>query len=135
MPWLFLDTHTRGKIRLGVLGARIHIRNVWGRGHRILPMIEKMCARQKGGFDGICVVEGPGAFSSIRIGVLLANVLATLWRKPLVAISSQEAEDLRHVVTRLASAQGLRFAYVAPIYDAEPNITLPVPPLSPSPCL
>jgi len=75
---------------------------------------------------GICVVAGPGSFSSVRSGVLDANLLARLWRVPLVGVTVEDAQDLPALARRLAAEHSRGAAYVAPIYDAEPNITVRV---------
>ena len=72
---------------------------------------------------GVCVVAGPGSFSAIRGGVLIANLLARLHDKKLYGLSKDEASDLSAVRERLTDGQILPAPYVAPVYDAEPNIT------------
>ena len=72
---------------------------------------------------GVCVVAGPGSFSAIRGGVLIANLLARLHDKKLYGLSKDEASDLTAVRERLTDGQLPSAPYVAPVYDAEPNIT------------
>jgi tRNA A37 threonylcarbamoyladenosine modification protein TsaB len=74
---------------------------------------------------GVCVVSGPGTFSLIRSGVLVANLLARLLNKPLVGIESSKASNLELLASTLDSMRLPPNAYVAPVYDREPNITLP----------
>lgn len=75
--------------------------------------------------QGICVLAGPGSFSAIRIGVLYVNLLARLTRKPLVAVSVEESLDLGELLGHLKRKAPHPVEYVAPIYDREPNITVP----------
>lgn len=75
--------------------------------------------------EGVCVVSGPGSFSSVRGGVLVANLLARFLKKPLVGILAPQAEDLPALYARLHAHEIPAQAFVAPVYDAEPNITLP----------
>lgn len=75
--------------------------------------------------EGICVVAGPGSFSSIRIGVLYANLLSRLLRLQLVGVSVEEAADRNALVERLKTHAPSPSVYVAPVYDMEPNITIP----------
>jgi tRNA A37 threonylcarbamoyladenosine modification protein TsaB len=79
--------------------------------------------------EGVCVVAGPGSFSSVRTGVLYANLLSRLLRIPLVGVTVEEASDLDALSRRLLDTRysKLETRYVAPIYDAEPNITVPRP--------
>lgn len=75
--------------------------------------------------DGVCVVAGPGSFSAVRSGVLVANVLARMFGIPLHGFSTDEVEDLNDVRDRLVAGSVASQPYVAPVYDAEPNITCP----------
>lgn len=126
MAWLFLDTHTPGEFRLGWLdkNGSTRVKHYAEKAHRLLPRLARLMPRGLQDVDGICVVAGPGSFSSVRSGVLDANLLARLWRVPLVGVSAEEAKDVSTLTKRLASARGA--AYVAPTYDAEPNITVRV---------
>lgn len=73
------------------------------------------------------MVAGPGSFSAIRTGVLYANLLARLLGKPLVGvrIDQDQTKTLAGICQVLKEKRVPEEAYVAPIYDAEPNITLP----------
>jgi hypothetical protein len=124
--WVFIDTHLPRQSRLGWLkrDGRTTVRTYQGRPPLLLKRLFKDRARLEAS-AGICVVAGPGSFSSIRIGVLYANLLARLFGKPLRGIRVEEAIDLNLVYQQCADAGQESLAYVAPIYDAEPNITLP----------
>jgi hypothetical protein len=130
MAWLFLDTHKPGEARFAwfekdKLPAITHIE---GRTNNVLPKLAKSVG-PKGlkRIEGVCVVAGPGSFSSVRAGVLEANLIARLLHVPLVGITVEEARDLPILSHKLfATHHSLKLAaYVAPIYDKEPNITIP----------
>jgi hypothetical protein len=132
MAWLFLDTHKPGEARFAwfekdKLPAMTHIE---GRTNNVLPKLAKSVG-SKGlkRIEGVCVVAGPGSFSSVRAGVLEANLIARLLHVPLVGITVDEAHDLPILSHRLLHPTGLQAYkashYVAPIYDKEPNITIP----------
>lgn len=130
MAWLFLDTHKPGEARFAwfekdKLPAITHIE---GRTNNVLPKLAKSVG-SKGlkRIEGVCVVSGPGSFSSVRAGVLEANLIARLLHVPLVGITADEAHDLPILSHKLfATHHSLKLApYVAPIYDKEPNITIP----------
>jgi hypothetical protein len=53
-------------------------------------------------------------------------LLARLWRVPLIGVTVDDAQDLPALARRLAAEHSRGAAYVAPIYDAEPNITIRV---------
>lgn len=65
----------------------------------------------------IAVKVGPGFFSKIRTGVVAANGLAYGLQIPIVAVTGEPN------FTRIAKQKGERM--VAPIYNAEPTITMP----------
>ena len=74
---------------------------------------------------GIGVVSGPGRFTSIRIGVTLANVLAYGLEIPVAGIESGEYKDYsdltKKIIIKLSHAKPGKV--ILPVYDAEPNIT------------
>ena len=126
MAWLFLDTHAMGQVRVAWLdGARVEEERVEARSQAALPLVERLVAGRREALEGICVVQGPGSFSAVRTGVLDANLLARLWKVPLVALVGEEATDLAALANRLKEGAFKPTRYVAPTYDAEPNITLP----------
>ncbi|MEI7511850.1 MAG: hypothetical protein WCK01_00095 [Candidatus Uhrbacteria bacterium] len=115
MAWLFLDTHQNGHSRIVWMEGEKVLKTVEkeGRSTVLLPLIAKDLARYT--ITGVGVVAGPGSFSAVRAGVLDANMIARLLDVPLLSFKVGEAFDpLRTPVE-----------YVAPIYDAEPNITTP----------
>ncbi|MBP6944922.1 hypothetical protein KBD61_00350 [Patescibacteria group bacterium] len=124
--WVFIDTHIPRQSRLGWLSdaGRLNVRTHPGRPPLLLKQLFKDRTRLESA-HGICVVAGPGSFSSIRIGVLYANLLARLFHKPLRGVRVEEVSDLRTLYKQCIEDGQASAAYVAPIYDAEPNITLP----------
>ena len=125
MQWLFIDTSHRGECRYGTIGDRISIRSVVARSGMLLPKLALKHGALLRTIDGICVVSGPGSFSAIRSGVLVANLLSRLLAKPLVGVSVSDASDLEHLSRDLATHRYQPTSFVAPVYDAEPNITVP----------
>ena len=130
MSWLFIDTHAPGAYRLGVYDAErgLRLKSYVGRTRELLRYLQKGWKAEGAAWRGIAVVAGPGSFSSIRIGVLYANLLATCLRLPLVALSVEESSDastLERVLAVKVKTVSKDRAYIAPIYDAEPNITMP----------
>ncbi len=75
----------------------------------------------------IGVVNGPGPFTGLRIGVATANALASVSATPLVAIPAAQAatssDAARFVAAELAA--GRTQSLVQPEYGREPTITLP----------
>lgn len=126
MRWLFIDTSVAGSVRFGFLGGgRPSVRTVKGRSGVLLPSLASRFPLPASSLCGICVVEGPGSFSSIRGGVVAANVLARSFGLPLVGVDASEAADLPVLAKRLMADEIAHVATVLPRYDAEPNITMP----------
>jgi tRNA A37 threonylcarbamoyladenosine modification protein TsaB len=91
-------------------------------------ILRSLFGRERARFEacqGICVVSGPGSFSSIRVGVLYANLLSRLLRLPLVGVSVEETAERVALMQRLKNHVPTSATYVAPVYDMEPNITIP----------
>lgn len=126
MRWLFIDTSMSGSIRYGILGSGSRaVHHVQARSGCLLPLLERRYgARLPSRIDGVCAVAGPGSFSSVRGGVLVANLLARVWKKPLVGVSVSDARDVRRLAARLDRGDVSPEAFVAPRYAAEPNITI-----------
>lgn len=122
--WLFLDTHAPGKSRFAWLeqGKPVRPVEVEGRASVLLPRIAKTWNKK---IAGVCVVAGPGSFSSVRAGVLQANMISRLLKIPLVGVTVDQAHDLPVLAERLRTKHIAASPYVAPIYDKEPNITCP----------
>ncbi|MFO0764624.1 MAG: hypothetical protein U0487_01065 [Patescibacteria group bacterium] len=124
MSWLYIDTHESGVLRFALLkkGGKPKLRVILGRGQKLLPKISSYLAE----LEGVFCVSGPGSFSAIRIGVLDANLIARLKSIPLVGLEYHgETETLAKAQQKLDDGGFVATEYLAPIYDAEPNITLP----------
>jgi hypothetical protein len=123
--WLFIDTSVAGVCRVGMLTAKHRmVTELKARSGALLPAIAKLGAAQMKKMTGICVVHGPGSFSSVRGGVLIANLLARSFRVPLVGMSVRDADNLEHVWDKLTMQAIQSQSFVEPTYDAEPNITV-----------
>lgn len=72
----------------------------------------------------IAVVRGPGPFTAVRTGIIVANTLGWMLSIPVVGIVS-ERPLTDSDIDRLHSPQGKTFRPVRPAYGREPNITKP----------
>jgi tRNA A37 threonylcarbamoyladenosine modification protein TsaB len=130
MGWLGIDTRVNGHSALSwIEGSQIETVQVEGKAARALPVLARLTKDRAEKIEGILVASGPGTFSSVRTGVLYANIYARLLKIPLLELSEEEALPGRYVQAIEDYRAGKRPAseYVAPIYDREPNITLPRP--------
>lgn len=124
--WFFIDSTQASEFRLGTIqGPQIEIRTYEGRSNRILLELSRLMSKKKDKkVEGFCVVSGPGSFTSVRTGVLLANIFARCLKKPLVGIDANEALDTKKIAASLNAGAFCFSSYVSPSYSAEPNITI-----------
>lgn len=120
MRLFFIDTHESGHFSFGWLGEGGQVWDYEGRtGNFFYQITKHVKLDQLKKADGICVVKGPGSFSSIRAGVLVANLLARALKLKLYSLPAGQGKisdaDFKHMKPQ---------AFVAPEYDREPNITV-----------
>jgi tRNA A37 threonylcarbamoyltransferase TsaD len=129
--WLFIESTQPDSFRVGALAGRgPKIAAVRGKSHCILTeLARRFSPADIKRADGICVVQGPGSFTAIRTGVLVANLLARLFKKPLVGVTASEAGDTGALAAALQAGSLCATDYVAPQYLSEPNITVKLLPL------
>src|SRR5271166_1402146 len=61
---------------------------------RLMPSIAELLLRSqitKSQFDGLVVVDGPGSFTGLRVGLSTVKALCEVLRKPLATVSMLEA--------------------------------------------
>ncbi len=124
--WLFIESVQSNFFRLGLLsGERSRLWRINRRSNYLLLSLSQHISRSRlKQIEGVCVVEGPGAFTPIRTGVLVANLLARIFKKPLIGISADLARDLPKLAESLMAKSYCPVEYVAPRYSSEPNITI-----------
>ncbi len=137
MRLFFIDTHETGHFSFGWLrpdavqrtlsgggsarraGENARVWDYEGRtGNFFYQITKHVKLDQLKKADCICVVKGPGSFSSIRAGVLVANLLARALKLKLYSLPAGQDKisdaDFKHMKPQV---------FVAPEYDREPNIT------------
>lgn len=87
---LFIDTHYEDLIIItynsdGIIGKEV-IKNERENSKIIMPTIEVILHNQKP--SDIVVVNGPGSFTGVRLGVTIAKTLAYTWNIPIRTITS-----------------------------------------------
>lgn len=122
--WLFIDTTQVHHFRFGLLHPQqTPLYTIAKRPHTLLGEIDMRIGRAAlSRLVGICIVRGPGAFSATRSGVMTANLLARIYKKPLVGVSVDAAKDILRMMRGLNAGIYSTVSSVQPVYEAEPNI-------------
>ncbi len=88
----------------------------------LLEEVQKFFQKTKVTFaklQKVAVVVGPGHFSRIRTGVILANTLGFSLNIPVVGVKKGESLDFKKIFGKKGEKM------VKPMYDQTPNITKP----------
>lgn len=71
--------------------------------------------------EGIGVLDGPGSFTGLRIGLTVANTLSDSLAVPIVGVRGEDWQD--EAIERLQKGDNDKI--VMPFYGADANITTP----------
>jgi tRNA threonylcarbamoyl adenosine modification protein YeaZ len=134
--YLLLDTSSPEHFTVGLIKAGGHwlavqqIASHFTQSERILPNIERLLGKNKispTDIAAILAVNGPGGFTSLRIGVITADSLGYVWRKPVFPLKTGEYNFRtglnRHILQKLKRTKP--DSQVVPQYGHPPNITKP----------
>nr|MDD2807104.1 tRNA (adenosine(37)-N6)-threonylcarbamoyltransferase complex dimerization subunit type 1 TsaB [Patescibacteria group bacterium] len=132
---LLINTAESAVVFVGLLNNGILIDSLILSGHqrqsdKLLALIDKILRNNKvklATIKGIAVVKGPGSFTSLRIGVVVANTLAWSLKLPILGVLVSDFESKSKIVkleNKIKAAQGKAPKIIEPVYGAEPNITL-----------
>ena len=98
MNTLFIDTHLWDIIIIllhdGLVVKKEEVKNKKNNSEYIFPSIVKVIDGIK--LDEIIVVNGPGSFTGVRLGVTIAKTLAYTLNIPIKVISSLQAVALKY---------------------------------------
>lgn len=103
--------------------------NSEARSDKLLILIDKIL---KGGrlkpqaISGIIVVSGPGSFTAVRGGAVVANTLGFALRIPVAGVRLEEFQNEKELLLQgVARIKKSRTGtLILPFYDKEPNITI-----------
>lgn len=126
--YLFLATHTTYGFSLASFDGKKWRSKVMQKKYKqselLLPTIQRFINLSK--LEGISVVTGPGSFSGLRLGIMLANTIGWVKHLPIVGLELKTEESWetwsKRALVKLKKAKPGRL--VAPRYGREPNITV-----------
>lgn len=96
---------------------------------KLLLNLDQLCQKANispNSLQGIIVVDGPGSFSALRIGLAVANTIGWQLHIPVVGVHKNEYHSLEelYIAGFKLLKQKSGFSLVLPVYDKEPNINL-----------
>jgi len=98
----------------------------------LLNLIENLLKTENkdvSALKGIMVINGPGSFTSIRIALTTANLIAYNLKIPIVGLSNENDEDnfvlIKNGLQLLKKQSNRRAPHriIYPFYNQQPNIT------------
>lgn len=93
----------------------------------IIPMLEELleeCHLTTDDIGGIIVINGPGSFTGVRLGVTIGKTFAYLKDLPLYALSYLEAMALSHTYTEdITPVIADKNGYYVATFDQKMNLT------------
>lgn len=95
---------------------------------KLLPLIDSLFKENKiklKDLKAILVVVGPGPFTSLRIGITIANTLGYSLNIPVIGFKTSEFFGLRNLIKKGEKqlAMKRKAAFVFPYYGMKPHIT------------
>lgn len=133
--YLFIHTLLADRLAVGLFNKsglidEVSDQSAGGHSKIILNLLDKLLKKNKFKLDdlkGVTVVTGPGSFTGIRIGLVVANALVYLLKIPALGVRADEFETTKDLIKlaqkKLSKMKGRQF--VLPFYGKEPNITVP----------
>jgi tRNA threonylcarbamoyladenosine biosynthesis protein TsaB len=125
---LYIDTTTREFVKLALIKKQdvfLLDKNVGNKqSENLLDLLNKFLKSRKvklEKLEKIIVNTGPGSFTSVRIGVVIANTLSFALKIPVIGISNKEITNKQDILE--LSDLKLEEEFVKPYYYKEANIT------------
>ncbi|MFA5070542.1 MAG: tRNA (adenosine(37)-N6)-threonylcarbamoyltransferase complex dimerization subunit type 1 TsaB [Patescibacteria group bacterium] len=130
--YLAIDTSQHNKLIVGLKKERrIFFRKIaveFNEAEKLLPLIDDLLKKSKSrlaDLKAIFVAVGPGPFTSLRIGITIANTLAYSLKIPVIGFKCREFKGIKEMLSkgekRLSSK--LKSKFVFPFYGLAPHIT------------
>jgi len=130
--YLIINTTDDTKVEVILAKSQNDFKIKYAKGQRrqsenLLLTIDKILKENKISpqkIKGIGVVTGPGGFTSVRIGVVVANTLAYALKKEVYGLKNSDYNNHKDLIEKIITAFKNKKSkkIVLPYYDREPNI-------------
>jgi len=132
--YLYLDTANADTLAIAVVSPAGRVATQLSNPARfrqmeeLLPLVDQALKKNRlklSDLTGVAVRQGPGGFTSLRIGVTTANVLAYALKLPILGLKLQDGYDLAAMLRVLPQLmkKAKKELVIKPIYNRPPNIT------------
>jgi tRNA threonylcarbamoyl adenosine modification protein YeaZ len=116
-----------GLIKNNKLIDRVVLSAKFRQSEKLLPAIDRIMKRlglKIGNLKAIVVVDGPGPFTALRVGISVGNTLAWALNIPVFGIHKDEFVNQKDLISlvKVKAKKGTK-GLVTPFYNQEPNIT------------
>ncbi|MDZ7798205.1 MAG: tRNA (adenosine(37)-N6)-threonylcarbamoyltransferase complex dimerization subunit type 1 TsaB [Patescibacteria group bacterium] len=132
---LIINTANRNKIIVAIGDNKNIIKESletsFHESEKLIPLIKKVLKKAKKQLKKIkkiIVVTGPGPFTSLRIGIGVANALALSLNIAVVGFKKDEFKSIKDLIKKSENKKLKKNNFVKPFYDKKPNITKPKKP-------
>ncbi len=121
---LFIDTHLNDVVIIleenGKIKREKILKDVPENSKVIMPTIKKVLGKET--IESIIVVNGPGSFTGVRLGVTIAKTFAYTMKKPIRTVTSLECLAVSTEETEKIVAFSDKNGYYIGIFDSEYNL-------------
>lgn len=99
------------------------IQGSFNQSEKLLPAINSLI-KNRNQLKGVGVVVGPGGFTTVRVGVAIANALAYTLKIPVVGLRKNQFNNNDDLIVKILQLckTAKPGQFVLPYYDREPNI-------------
>lgn len=129
---LALQTNMPGRLRVWLFDRRGRVRQTvqrrvrWHGAEWALRLVDQALRLEKktiGEVTGLMVVRGPGPFSAVRTGLIIANTISQLNRLPVLGLVRAHELLTQDLATRVGQLGKAQSPIIKPWYGRAPNIT------------
>ncbi len=130
---LAIQTNIAGELHAWIIDHGVMVvhrsqKVAWHGSEKLLPMVDGMLKHRRlqvKKIQRIVVVRGPGPFSAVRTGIIVANSLGWLLKIPVLGVTRSKLLTDREILRLIRQRAGKKFSAVRLSYGKAPNITRP----------